>query len=83
MELDFWIHKLNLAFEYDGEQHFDRHLCEDIFKSDFDALQKRDKRKDHLCRNKHITLIRIKYDEPLTKSHIKKKIKQVRPSLLN
>ncbi|HUS50117.1 MAG TPA: hypothetical protein VMZ91_08120 [Candidatus Paceibacterota bacterium] len=76
LELDFWIHKLNLAFEYDGEQHFDRELCEDVFKSDFDALQKRDKKKNHLCRNKNITLIRIKYDEPLNKTHIKKKLKE-------
>ena len=62
-----------MAFEYDSEQHFDRKLCEEVFKSDFDALQKRDKKKDHLCRQKHITLIRIKFDEPLNKTYIKKK----------
>lgn len=76
LELDFFVIKKRLAFEYDGEQHFDRKLCEEVFKSDFDALQKRDKRKDYLCRNKRITLIRIKYDEPLNKRYIKKKCKE-------
>jgi len=76
LELDIYIRKLNLAFEYDGEQHFDKELCENVFKCDFEALQKRDKKKDHLCRQKYITLIRIKFDEPLNKSYIKKKIKE-------
>ena len=79
LELDFLIRERRLAFEYDGEQHFDRKLCEEVFKSDFNALQKRDREKNKRCRNKNITLIRIKYDEPLTKTHIKKKIKMIRP----
>lgn len=81
LELDFFIYKLNLAFEYDGEQHFDRELCENVFKSNFDEQVKRDRKKDVLCRKERITLIRIKYDEPLTKRHIKKKIKEVKPRL--
>ena len=32
--------------------------------------------KDKLCKTKKIILIRIKYDEPLTKTYIKKKLKQ-------
>jgi len=77
LELDFFIKKLNLAFEYDGEQHFDRELCENVFKSDFDALQHRDKKKDTLCKIKNIDLIRVKFNESLTKSNIKRKIKKV------
>ena len=76
LELDFNIPELRLGIEYDGEQHFDRKLCEDVFHSDFNALQKRDRTKDKLCRKKNITLIRIKYDEPLTKTHIKNKLKE-------
>ncbi|HUS50775.1 MAG TPA: hypothetical protein VMZ91_11465, partial [Candidatus Paceibacterota bacterium] len=76
LELDFFIKKLNLAFEYDGEQHFDRELCENVFKSDFDALQHRDKKKDTLCKIKNIDLIRVKFNESLTKSNIKRKIKK-------
>lgn len=78
LELDFLIRNLRLAFEYDGEQHFDRKLCEEVFKSDFDALKKRDKKKNKLCKKKRITLIRIKYNEPLTKIHIKSKLKMVK-----
>lgn len=74
LELDFNLPELRLGIEYDGEQHFDRKLCEEVFKSDFDALVKRDRDKNKRCRKKNITLIRIKYDEPLTKTHIKKKL---------
>ena len=45
LELDFYLYNLKLGIEYDGEQHFDRKLCEDVFKSDFDALVKRDRDK--------------------------------------
>ena len=76
LELDFLVRDLRLAFEYDGEQHFNQKLCEEIFKSDFKELQKRDKTKDKLCVRKKIILIRVKFDEPLTKSHILKKIKE-------
>ena len=76
LELDFNLPELRLGIEYDGEQHFDRKLCEEVFKSDFDALKKRDKEKEKRCRKKNITLIRIKYDEPLTKTNVKKKLKE-------
>jgi len=75
LELDFNIPELRLGIEYDGEQHFDRKLCEGVFKSNFDALVKRDRDKEKRCRRKNIKLIRIKYDEPLNKTYIKKKIR--------
>ncbi len=74
LELDFYLPELKLGIEYDGEQHFDRKLCEEVFKSDFDAQVKRDRKKDQLCRRKKIKLIRIKYDELLTKTYLKKKL---------
>ena len=75
LELDFNLPELRLGIEYDGEQHFDRKLCEEVFKSDFDALKKRDREKNKRCKKKNITLIRIKFNEPLTKTHIKNKLK--------
>lgn len=75
LELDFLMRERRLGIEYDGEQHFDKKLCEEVFKSDFEALQKRDRTKDKLCKKRNMTLIRIKYDEPLTKTHIKNKLK--------
>ena len=74
LELDFNLPELRLGIEYDGEQHFDRKLCEDVFKSDFDAQVSRDREKDKLCRRKNIKLIRIKYDQPLTKTNLRKLI---------
>lgn len=76
LELDFNLPEFRLGIEYDGEQHFDRKICEEVFKSDFDAQVRRDRKKDKLCSKKKIILIRIKFDEPLTKTHIKKKLKQ-------
>ena len=72
LELDFYIHSLRLGFEYDGEQHFNRNICEHVFKSDFNALKKRDKMKNKLCRRLGIKLIRIKYDDKLNISLIKR-----------
>ena len=50
---------------------------ENVFKSDFKELQKRDRTKDKLCKKKNMTLIRIKYNEPLTKIHIRKRVREV------
>ena len=83
LELDFHLPQLRLAFEYDGEQHFDRRICEEVFGSNFDDLRRRDRLKDKLCRKKEITLIRIKYDEEITIKNIKDKIKSLRPDLLS
>lgn len=75
LELDYYIHDLKIAFEYDGEQHFNKKICEEIFKSDFKLQKQRDIRKNAMCRKKGITLIRVRYNEPLTINNIKKKIK--------
>lgn len=74
-ELDYYIHNLKLAFEYDGEQHYNRNICENVFKSNFDEQRNRDLKKNAICRHKNIKLIRIKYDEQLTISNIKSILK--------
>lgn len=74
LELDFNIPELRLGIEYDGEQHFDKELYEKLYGDGFDRQVKRDRMKDKMCKKKNITLIRIKYDEPLTKYHIKKRL---------
>ena len=76
LELDFHIPRLRLAFEYDGEQHFDKELYEKLYGEGFDEQVKRDKLKNKLCRRKKIKLIRIKYDESLCKKLIVNKIKE-------
>ena len=76
LELDFLIKEKRLAFEYDGEQHYNKKVCENIFKSNFDELKRRDRIKNRLCRKKSMILIRIKYNEPLNKRHVLSKIPQ-------
>lgn len=77
IELDFNLPELRLGIEYDGEQHFDKELYEKLYGEGFDEQVKRDRKKDRLCIKKNITLIRIKFDEPLTKTNIKNKIKRI------
>jgi len=58
LELDGYCKELNLAFEYDGEQHFDKNH---MWYSEEGVL--RDRLKDELCNKKGVTLIRIPYTE--------------------
>jgi hypothetical protein len=77
LELDFNLPELRIGIEYDGEQHFDRDLYQKLYGDGFDTQVKRDRMKDKLCVTRKIKLLRIKYDEPLTKSYIKKKLKAI------
>ena len=61
LELDGYNEKLRLAFEYDGEQHFNAVEC---WGGD-ESLQKqkeRDTIKDELCFRWNVKLIRIPYN---------------------
>ena len=62
MELDIWIPKLDLGFEYQGEQHY-------IPRKDWPngeklllETQERDRLKKKYCAEQGITMIEIKYD---------------------
>jgi hypothetical protein len=74
LELDFNIPELRLGIEYDGEQHFDKELYLKLYGVGFDEQVKRDRAKENLCRKRSIKLIRIKFDEPLTKKYLINKI---------
>jgi very-short-patch-repair endonuclease len=62
LRFDFYIPKLNLCIEYDGQQHF---KSVDIFGGDieFDNRIRRDKLKSRYCIENNIQLLRIKYNE--------------------
>lgn len=74
LELDFLIYNKRIAFEYDGEQHFDKLLYNKLYGSGFEEQQKRDRLKDKLCVKRNIKLIRIKYNDRITKSNILRKL---------
>lgn len=59
MEFDVWIPDLNLAFEYQGEQHY--YLTNWLSEEQFAAVQMRDREKAEAAQAHGITLIPVKY----------------------
>ncbi len=72
--LDVYIPSLKIAFEYQGEQHYN---ATDFFGGEekFKIRQERDARKRALCLENGITLIEWKYDEKITKENLATKLK--------
>ncbi len=73
LELDIFLPEHNLAFEYQGIQHFvpvEHWGGEKQLKKQ----QEHDKKKKELCDKKGVTLICINYDESLTTDFVKAKI---------
>ena len=73
LEMDIYLPKRKLAFEYQGQQHFgpikawggEKALVE---------LQERDVKKRESCHERGVKLIAVDYTEPLTESHIRKRV---------
>ena len=59
MELDIWLPELNLAFEYQGEQHY----------SD-DVISRRDREKRSACKEAGIRLIEVPYTWDASKEYV-------------
>lgn len=60
LELDIFVPDLNLAFEYDGEQHYLYNSLIFKTKEEFMGLRRRDDFKDKKCKERGITLIRFR-----------------------
>ena len=73
--LDIYLPRLDLAFEFDGEQHFKyiEHFHGD--RMGFARAKKRDQEKDAVCIEKEITLIRVAYSEEMTKETVSKNVR--------
>lgn len=63
LELDGYSHDLKLAFEYNGEQHYDTNHFFNYNKEKLEELRKNDKEKKEQCVQKGIDLIIIPYWE--------------------
>ena len=74
--IDIYLPRMGLGFEFDGEQHFKfiEHFHGDM--KGFLRARKRDSEKDEMCEKKGITLIRVAYNEPMTKDHVMSKIEE-------
>lgn len=61
LSVDLYIPLLNIAIEFDGIQHFERVQFFHPTEKDFAEQQERDARKDAICEELHINLVRIPY----------------------
>ena len=75
LEIDCYIPKLKIGFEYDGEQHYNYPNIYHKTKNDFRMQQQRDIDKRQLAEERGITIITIRYDEELSEELIQNKIK--------
>lgn len=61
LRFDFYLEKLNICIEYDGEQHFEKTNAWRTKKDNFKKTRERDETKNKYCQNNNIKLIRIPY----------------------
>lgn len=71
LELDIYLPALNLAFEYQGRQHFQTIKAWGGEKALKD-IKERDARKAEICQQIGIELITVSYTEPLLEDYIRK-----------
>jgi len=74
--LDIYLPQLGVAFEFDGEQHF---TYSEHFHGSLDAFRaskKRDALKTARCHHLGISLVRVRYDEEMTKDLVLSKLQQ-------
>lgn len=75
LELDVFLPQRSLAFEFQGQQHYDpvEHWGGDDGLTD---LRERDERKRKACSAQGIDLIEVRFDEPLTEAELRARIEQ-------
>lgn len=76
LEIDIFIPELNLAFEYQGIQHYEPVSHWGGLKQ-LEKQQKNDKRKKELCEKHGVDLIIVNYNEELSTDHLKRKISNI------
>ena len=74
LELDAYFPSRKLAFEYNGQQHYEFPNFFHKLEEDFLNQQKRDAEKQRLCVELGIKLIIVRYDERITVENIRAKL---------
>lgn len=74
LELDIFLPRRNIAFEYQGQQHF-HPIAAWGGKKALNDVKYRDKCKAKICKQLQVTLVTVDYTEPLTESHIRDRLK--------
>lgn len=74
--VDIYLPALKVGFEYDGRQHFE--FCEHFHgtRESFIQARRRDAAKDERCDELGITLIRVAYNEEMTKELLLAKLEE-------
>lgn len=73
--LDIFLPELNLAIEYQGEQHY-RPVGAFGGEQGFLKLKERDKRKRALCSQNGVAVVDIRYDAPLTLPSLRSRLRR-------
>lgn len=74
--LDIYLPRLKIAFEYDGIQHFEYNEHFHGNRENFTRARRRDIEKDELCEELGITLIRVAYNEEMSKELVLGKLEE-------
>lgn len=72
--LDYYIPAMNLAFEYDGQQHFEYNRFHHGSRQGFENSKGRDRMKSDWCKDNNIVLVRLDYRNPVTLQLLRKSI---------
>lgn len=72
--IDIFLPRLQIGFEYDGRQHFEYNEHFHGSRENFIKARRRDNEKDEVCEAKGIVLIRVAYDEDMSRGLIVYKI---------
>ena len=75
LELDVFVDTMNIGFEYQGIQHF-KPIKHWGGPEKLAIQQEHDKRKRELCNNQGVKLITICYNEPISESLIRIKLRE-------
>lgn len=76
LQLDWYSYELGIAFEYQGQQHYDYSRYFHKTKAAFKYLKQCDKIKKKVCEEEGISLISIKYDVDLNVRSLASEIKK-------